>query len=176
MVHYGLNRNHQLRVQISQKMTNTPPSHTQAWTDTLCQDMVANTLVTIEESWRKILFNPWDIKWIPFQGRKFGVPIINFFTNRHGGKYPEAEAIVLSCSKRRPLLDRANFSTWYKYCTRDANPRRVNLRLLYNGTKEDGDSLRQILQDNIVAFHPKSQVWKFKLQTRPEPSKVVFIM
>ena len=48
MVHYSLKRNHQLRVQISHKMTNTPTLHIQAWIYTLCQDTVANTLVTIE--------------------------------------------------------------------------------------------------------------------------------
>ena len=155
MVHYGVKRNHQLRVQISHKMTNTPPSHTQTWIDTLSQDMVAKTLVTIEESPRKILVNPWDITWIPFQDGKVGVPTIKFFTNKHGKKDPEVEATSLSWSNRRALLDRANFSTRDKDGTRDAKLRRVNLRLLYNGTKEDGNSLRRLLQDNVFAFHPK---------------------
>ena len=73
-------------------------------------------------------------------------------------------------------MDHANFGNWGKDGTRYANPRRVNLRLLYNGTKEDGESLQQLLQDTIVDFHPKVKIWKYKLQTCPESPKVGFIM
>ena len=138
--------------------------------------MVPNTLVTIEESSRNSLGDPWDITLIPFHNIKFGSPIINFFTDRHRGKDLESEATGLSWSRRRALLDRSNFSTWNKGVTRDSNPSGVNLLLFYNGTKEYGDSLQRLLQDNIVAFQPKAQVWKSKLQTCPESYKVVFIM
>ena len=86
MVHYRVKRNHQLRFQITHKMTNTPPSHTQSWIDTLCQDIVSKTLVNIEETTIKILGNPWDITWIPFHDEKVGVPTIKLFTNIHGGQ------------------------------------------------------------------------------------------
>ena len=66
--------------------------------------------------------------------------------------------------------------TWDKYGTIDANPGRFNLSLLYNVTIEDCYFLQQLLQDKIVAFHPKAQVCKSKLETCPEPSKVVFIL
>ena len=100
------------------------------------------------------------IMWIPFHNGKVGVLAIKFFTNIHGGKYPEAEATGMSWSNGKALLDRANFSTWDKDGTRYDKPSRVNLRLLYNETKEYGEFLRRLLQDNIVAFHPKAQVWK----------------
>ena len=47
IVYCGVKINHQLRVQFFHKINNTPPSHNQAWIDTLYQDMVANILLTI---------------------------------------------------------------------------------------------------------------------------------
>ena len=138
--------------------------------------MVFKTLVNIEDSSRNIRFNPWEIMLAHFHNVKVGVLIIKLFTNRHGGKYPEEEATGLSWSNGRALLDRANFSTWDKDDTKDSKSRRVNLHLFFNETKGYGDSLQRLLQDNIVAFQTKAQVWKSKLKTCPEPSKVGFIM
>ena len=111
MVHYIVERNHQLRVQIYHKTANTSPSYTQAWIDNLYQDMVSNTLLNIEEFSRNILGYPWDKTLIPFHEKKVGVPTITFFTNRHVEKDPEEESNGLSWSNRRAILDRANFST-----------------------------------------------------------------
>ena len=43
---------------------------------------------------------------------------------------------------------------------------------MFNGTKYNINTFRILLQENLMAFHNKAQVWKAKLQSFPEPSKV----
>ena len=52
----------------------------------------------------------------------------------------------------------------------------MHIRLILSGALEDHNSLRINIQESLQAFHPKNQVWKAKLQTFPEPSKVGLIM
>ena len=41
-----------------------------------------------------------------------------------------------------------------------------------DGTEEEVNSFRQLFQENLMDFHNKDQVWKLKLQSCPEPSRV----
>ena len=113
--------------------------------------------------------------WIPFHGRKVGAPIIKFFTNRHGGKYPEAEATGLSWYNGRELLDWANFSTWENDGTINAKPRRFNTHLLYNVTKEDGDYLQQHSEMHSLLLSSRSDsyvVTKFTNKDKKKQKKI----
>ena len=47
---------------------------------------------------------------------------------------------------------------------------------MLNGAKEYVNIFRMHLQENIMSFHLKVQVWKYKLQSFPDPSKVVYVM
>ena len=51
----------------------------------------------------------------------------------------------------------------------------MNILLLMNGSLEDTNLSRRKFQESIRAFHPKAQLWKSKLQSCPEPSKVGFM-
>ena len=48
--------------------------------------------------------------------------------------------------------------------------------ILINRLSDDINTFRRHSQDHIKSFHLKAQVWKSKLQTFPEPSKVGSIM
>ena len=52
----------------------------------------------------------------------------------------------------------------------------MHIRLILSRALEDHNSPRRNIQESLQAFHPKNQVWKAKLQTFPEPSKVGFIV
>ena len=47
---------------------------------------------------------------------------------------------------------------------------------MFNGTPEDTNNFRRLLQENLKVFHDKIQVWKAKLQKCPEPEKVGHVM
>ena len=61
----------------------------------------------------------------------------------------------------------ANFSKWDADVTPDARNCNVNAIFMFNVTKEDINSFRRQFQENLMAFHKKSQVWKYKLQSCP---------
>ena len=52
-----------------------------------------------------------------------------------------------------------------------ARNRNINAQFMFNGTKEDINNFKILLQENLMAFHNKEQVWKAKIQSLPEPSK-----
>ena len=43
---------------------------------------------------------------------------------------------------------------------------------MFNITKEDINNSRRQFQEKLMAVYKKSQVWKTKIQSCPEPSKV----
>ena len=47
---------------------------------------------------------------------------------------------------------------------------------MFNKTKEDVNTYIRLIQENPMAFHRKAQVWKAKLQSCPEPSKIGHVM
>ena len=48
----------------------------------------------------------------------------------------------------------------------------INARFMFNGTEEDVNIFRRLFQGNLMAFHNKAQVWKSKLRSCSEPSRV----
>ena len=47
---------------------------------------------------------------------------------------------------------------------------------MLNVKREDVKIFRSHLKENIMVFHPKDQVWKYKLQYFPEQYKVGYVM
>ena len=53
-----------------------------------------------------------------------------------------------------------------------ARNRNINTRFMFNGTKEDINNFRILLQENLMAFHNKEQVRKAKIQSSQNPPRV----
>ena len=73
-------------------------------------------------------------------------------------------------------MDRAKFIKWDNGGTPAARNFIINSRFIFNVTKEGVNIFRRHLQEKIMAFHPKGQVWKYKHQYCPYPSKVGYGM
>ena len=84
---------------------------------------------------------------------------------------PQDSKKKLSWEYGRDLLDRVNFSKWYTYGTPVARNRNVNARFMFNRTKEYINNFRRQIQENLMSFQKKAQVWRSKLQSYPKPSK-----
>ena len=91
-------------------------------------------------------------------------------------KDPTKETLGLPWNSGRALLDRAIFRKWYGDVIPQVNHCNIKISLLVNGYPEDINIFRRHFQDNIISLYPKAKVWKAKLQTCTEPSKVVFII
>ena len=52
----------------------------------------------------------------------------------------------------------------------------MNIRILLNRSPEDSNNFRRYFQEYLRAFTPRDEVWKAKLQSLPDLSKVGFIM
>ena len=74
------------------------------------------------------------------------------------------------------MLDRAEFIKWDGDSTPQAKPQNMNTMLLLNVSPEYSNTFRRYFQESLKEFHPKAQVWKAKLKTFLDPSKVGFII
>ena len=68
------------------------------------------------------------------------------------------------------------FSKWENDGTPVARKRSVNTRFVFNEKKEYFNNFRRHLEENIMSFHPRAQVWKSKLKYWPGPSKVGYVI
>ena len=172
LIHYGHSQDQQIIIQITHRVMQNAPTYNQEWIDYLFHDMVSNTIIKLESSSKNILGHTWNSVWIPYIKVINVAPTISFATNTTRDKTPIQKSKGLSWKYVRTLFDRANFSKWDTYVTPDARNLNFNAIFMFNGTTEDINNFRRQFQENLMAFHKKSQAWKSKLQPWSEPSKV----
>ena len=176
IIHYGPERDQQLIVQISHRVTHNPPEDTQGWIDFLCHDMIDETIRKVTASSKDSLGKSWEPVWIPYHDGVNSTAPLSFFTNSLTSRQDRSQGKGLSLTHGRALLDRANFSNWDTDGTQAVRNCNANAIFMLNVTEEDVNSFRQLFQENLMAFHIKAQVCKSKLHSYPEPLRVVHVM
>ena len=96
VVHFGVKINQQLRVQISHRVTKSPPYHTHEWMDLLCNEMIVKSIIRLTQSSKNGLCKSWEVAWIPCHDGMDRAPTINFLTITIRTKDPLAEYLGLS--------------------------------------------------------------------------------
>ena len=172
VIHYEKGRYKKLRVQISQKFTNNVPTDTQEWIVHLCHNTISEMISNMSESSKNSLGKSWGTVWIQYHEIVNTAPSIYFHSTTIRSKDPVLSAKGISYNNRRELLDWASFRKLDNYRTTTARNHSLTAHFMLNWTKKYFNIFRTYLQENIMKFHTKAQVWKSKLQSWPEPSKV----
>ena len=82
----------------------------------------------------------------------------------------------MSCNNGKDIIKIYSFSKWDGDGYPQAKSFNVNIQLLFNIPPEDTNISRRKLQENTKAFQSKDKVWRSKLQSCPDTSKVGFII
>lgn len=171
VVHYGIERDLQIRLALKIRPPNPPPSDAQAWIDSFAHDMLAETVMRLIRSTANSLGKPFRPALIPFHDGMTATPLL--FDSALG---EHTSSRGLTWEHARALLDKANFSQWEGDNEGKGKIRTINARFLINGIEDDVDRFRRAMHENLKPYDEKGSVYHFILRNCATPTRAGYLM
>lgn len=164
-------QDHQIRVKVQHLVLIPQCDSSAKYIKSACSDLLAKAIESVARTEKSELGSDLDLVWAPWNDKVITEPLP--YSGKNSLTSPASQ---FSWEDARCMMNRGFFGFRTRQDGQEGRKRKVDVRLLYNGTEGDHSRLRRALQDALRSIDESAQVWMATLQSCPKAVKVGRLM